>query len=65
MHFSARCLGVAGVFVACQMSITAQQLKIRSIPLTQTKMHARVEALYDFHPSTLTKTSRKKAQEIL
>jgi hypothetical protein len=60
MPFFARCLGVAGVFVAFQMSITAQQLKIRSIPLTQAEMHSRVEALYDFHPSTLTDAGRAK-----
>jgi hypothetical protein len=58
MYFWAKCLGVAGVFVAFQMSITAQQLKVRSIPLTQVEMHARVEALYDFHPSTLTTAGR-------
>ena len=65
MHFSARCLGVAGVFAACQMSITAQQLKNRSIPLTQAEMHARVEALYDLHAAMITKASRRKAQELL
>jgi len=53
------------VFVAFQMSITAQQLKIRSIPLTQVEMHARVETLYDLHAATITKASRRKAQELL
>jgi hypothetical protein len=60
MHFFVRCLGVAGAFVAVHMGIAAQQLKIRSIPLTQAEMHARVEALYDFHPSTLTDAGRAK-----
>jgi hypothetical protein len=65
MHFFARCLGVAGVFVAFQVSITAQQLKIRSIPLTRVEMHARVETLYDLRAAMITKASRGKAQELL
>jgi hypothetical protein len=42
------------------MGVAGQQLKIRSIPRTQAEMHARVEALYDFHPSTLTDAERTK-----
>jgi hypothetical protein len=58
MHFSTKCLGIAGAFVAIPMVIAAQQLKSRNIPLTQAEMHARVEALYNFHPSTLTSAGR-------
>jgi hypothetical protein len=64
MHLCAKCLGVVGAFAAVHVGIAAQQLKIRSIPLTQAEMHARVEALYDFHPSKLTNAGRteKSAQ---
>lgn len=58
MHFCVKCLGVVGAFAAVHMGIAAQQLKIRNIPLTQAEMHARVVALYDFHPSALTNAGR-------
>ncbi|WP_263366104.1 hypothetical protein [Edaphobacter bradus] len=60
MYIWAKCLGVAGTFAAVHMGVNAQQLKTRSVPLTQAEMHARVEALYDFHPSKLTDAERSK-----
>jgi hypothetical protein len=58
MYFGAKCLSVAGVLAAFHTGIVAQQLKVRSIPQTQAEMHIRVEALYNFHPSTLSDAGR-------
>jgi hypothetical protein len=59
MCFWAKGLSVVGIFVAVHSGMAAQ-FKTPGIPGTQAEMHARVEALYGFHPSKLTDAERSK-----
>ena len=53
---------VAAIYVATTIHplLLGQELRTRRIPQSQSEMHARVEALYNFHPSQLTDAERSK-----